>query len=188
MTMPVPIPGVRVPKSTVGLESATTPSPPEISLRPWTPDDTGELLGWLEQDPGMIKDMGFRTPVQIVNVITEIFLAPNSAILAAELGEDLVGFVAATNAQADGSVNVHIGVAPQHRGVGPRLMREGLRTAFEDLDFKTLITAIPNGDSGREARVVAFDKRFGFVEPNAKILILTRARWEERNAPGTSGD
>lgn len=154
-----------------------------MKLRPWTPDDTETLLGWLEDDPEMAEQIGFGNPVQLVNAITMILQSPNSGLFAATNGTgEVVGYVAATNAQQDGSASVHIGVAPKHRGKGFALMREGLRFAYEDLGLKTLIAAVPEG---RE-EIERFDKHFGFREPDAKILVMTRQQWEERN--GRSGN
>lgn len=140
--------------------------------------DTAVLLDWLEQDPEMIQQIGYGSPKEVVDSITKIFMSANSTIVAAENGTgELIGWVAATNAQADGSANVHIGISPQHRGKGARLMREGLRFAFENLGLKILIAAVPKGRD----RVETFNRRFGFTEPDAKILFLTKTKWEERD-------
>ena len=149
-----------------------------INLRAWTADDTETMLQWFIDDPDMIEQVGQDSVVDIVKAVTMIMQSPNSAIMAAENGTgELLGYVSATNAQVDGSANVHIGVAPHRRGKGIALMRRGLEYAFEELGLETLIAAVPEG----RPEIEKFDKHFGFREPDAKILMLTRGEWEKRN-------
>ena len=145
---------------------------------PWTADDTMQVLEWFEKDPDMVQQVDCKSPAEAVHWITWIMSSANSALFGVRNGTDeLIGYVAATNAQADGSCHAHIGVSPEHRGKGLRVMKEGLAFAFEKLGLSMLIAAVPEGRDDVEK----FDKRFGFIEPDAKILVLTRGAWEQRN-------
>jgi RimJ/RimL family protein N-acetyltransferase len=151
---------------------------PSFDFPQWTPDHTMEALTWFEDDPEMVAQIGFESPEELVNGITKMMLTQNDAICAAiEPDGALVGYVAATNIQQTGWANVHIGVAPKHRGKGIQLMREGLQLAFNKLGLNYLTAAVPRG----RPKVERFHRHFGFTEPEAKILILSKTSWEERN-------
>jgi RimJ/RimL family protein N-acetyltransferase len=148
-----------------------------FTFTPWTADDTLEIIKWFEKSPEMVQQVGCKDVGEAIEWITRIMQSSNSKLFGARNGgEELIGYVAATNAQADGSCHAHIGVSPDHRGKGTGVMRDGLAFAFEELGMKMLIAAVPLD----RPDVEKFDKHFGFVEPDAKILLLTRGAWEQR--------
>jgi len=153
-------------------------SAPEIELRQWAPQDTNTLLDWVDADPQMLEQVGFETQTELVEFVNRCLNAGNCLVLAGEIEGELMGYLAAVGINQDGSANMHIGVSPEHRGRGKELMELGIKTAF-DLGFQTLIAAVNRDRRGRV--IERWDRQFGFQEPDAKILVLTKTRWESRN-------
>ncbi len=58
-------------------------------------------------------------------------------------------------------------------------MNAGIAAAFNGLGLKTLIAMI--NDDARGRAIERWDRRFGFTEPAARILTLTKERWEQRD-------
>ena len=150
-----------------------------IELREWTPEDTVVLLGWIEEWPEFMEYVGQTDKAEMVDTITKGMFAPNAAILAAMEDGELMGYLAAMNAQPDGSAMVQFGLPKEHRGRGKDLMRVGLEYAFERLGLQTLIAAVPLTKRGRV--IERFDRRFGFKGHNVKILTLSKSDWESQN-------
>lgn len=150
-----------------------------IEFRHWTPEDTTTLLGWVDEWPEMLEYIGHESVADLIEKVTSAMLATNAVLLMGEDEGDPIGYVAAFNAQPDGSAMVQIGMPKHHRGRGNDLMQAALETAFGSLGLQTLIAAVPRTKRGKI--VERFDRKFGFKGHDVKILTLTKGDWEKRN-------
>ncbi len=100
---------------------------PTYALRPWTLTDTQAFWSWIQADPELWQQWTFPAEEPSLLVLTVSLVtaqAQGSRLWAIEERETsrVVGIVGHTPVQRDGSVIVHLAVAPDARGIGRALM------------------------------------------------------------------
>jgi len=134
-----------------------------VKVRPWTLQDTRELLKWIKEDPEILRQFGFSgkaDDVEIVDFMAVQSRRTDAIYLAGDSGGSLSGMACASNINADGSALVHQVTAPEHRGKGGFLLRAAVHYAFNVIGLKTLTALVPNDN----ARAYSLDVGLGFED------------------------